>query len=134
MPLLQKLYSTFGSKILIEPLIVDLKHRGVDTSTKTLDLTEGEKAIFRDLIHAHVAVLLSSVHAVSDTPDHAGSCAAELDVILAESGSVEHGIERGDLVDLHGFHFQNLSDFVHSRKCKEIVVLLLSDEKDWNNG
>ena len=114
MPLLQKLYSTFGSKILIEPLIVDLKHRGVDTSAKTLYLTEGEEAIFGDLIHAHVAVLLSSVHAVSDAPDHARSCATELDVILAKSGPVEHSIERGNLVDLHGFHFQNLSDFVHS--------------------
>ena len=79
-------------------------------------------------------MLLSSIHAVSNTSDHARGRATELNVILTKSGPVEHGIERGNLVDLHGFHFQNLSDFVHCRKCQEIVVLLLSDEQDWNNG
>jgi hypothetical protein len=50
-------------------------------------------------------------------------------VVFAYFGSVEHRVEGGNLIDLHGRHFKNLGDLVHGRESKEIVVLLLSDEQ-----
>ncbi len=47
------------------------------------------------------------------TPEQARCGAANLEMILADFGSVEHRVKGGDLVNLHGGHFKNLGDLVH---------------------
>jgi len=64
--------------------------------------------------------------------EEAGSSSADLQVVLAHSGSVEHGVEGGDLIHLHGSHLQNLGSLVHRRQSQKVVVLLLSDEQHGN--
>ncbi len=51
-------------------------------------------------------------------------------MVLANLGSVEHRVEAGDLVNLHGRHLEDLSSLMHGRERQEVVVLLLSDEQD----
>ena len=55
-------------------------------------------------------------------------------MVLANLCSVEHGVEGGDLVDLHGGHLEDLGSLVHGGKREEVIVLLLSDEQDWDDG
>jgi len=74
------------------------------------------------------------LHTVIGTPDHAWSGGAELDVMSADLLSIEHGVERCYLEDLHGLHFQNLGNLVHGGECQEVIVLFLSDEKYWDDG
>ena len=57
-----------------------------------------------------------------------------MQVVLANLCSVEHGVEAGHFVDLHWGHLENLGGLVHGRECQEVVVLLLSDEQDWDAG
>ena len=64
------------------------------------------------------------------TAEHARSGAANLQVVLADLGSVEHGVEGGDFVDLHGGHLEDLGGLVHGREGQEVVVLLLCNEQD----
>ena len=61
--------------------------------------------------------------------DHARSGAAHLQVELAYSAAVEHGVETGYLVDLHGSHVENLGDLVHRRESEVVLVLLLRYEE-----
>ena len=55
-------------------------------------------------------------------------------MVLSDFCSVEHSVERCNLVYLHGCHLQNLGDFIHRRESQEVVVLLLSDEESRYNG
>ena len=57
--------------------------------------------------------------------EHAWGSAADLEMVLADLGSVEHGVEGGDLVDLHVGHFEDLGSLVHGAQRQEVVVLLL---------
>ena len=66
--------------------------------------------------------------------DHAGSSATNLQVVLSNSGTVEHGVKSSDLVHLHGRHLEDLGNLVHRRERQEIVVLLLSDKKRRDAG
>jgi len=68
------------------------------------------------------------------TSEHTRSCTANLQMVLSNFSSVEHCVERCDLVDLHGCHLKNFGNFIHSRECQEVVVLLLSNEKGWNHS
>ena len=68
------------------------------------------------------------------TAEHARSGAANLQVVLADLGSVEHGVESGDFVNLHRGHLEDLGGFVHSRQGQEVVVLLLRNEEHGNNS
>lgn len=66
------------------------------------------------------------------TAEEAGGRAADLEVVLADLGAVEHRVEGSDLVDLHGGHLEDLCNLVHRGQGQEVVVLLLSDEQDRN--
>ena len=68
------------------------------------------------------------------TSEHAWGSSAHLQVILAHLGSVEHGVEGGDLVYLHLGHFEDLGSLVHGWQGQEVVVLLLGDEEDGDYG
>ena len=68
------------------------------------------------------------------TTDHAWSCAAYLEMVLSNSGSIEHSVESSYLIHLHRSHLQHFGDFVHRSEGKEVIVLLLSDEKCWNHS
>ena len=57
-----------------------------------------------------------------------------MDVMSADLLSIEHGVERCNLEDLHGLHFQYLGYLVHSGECQEVIVLFLSNKKDWIDG
>lgn len=63
------------------------------------------------------------------TAEHARGGAADLQVVLANLRSVEHGVERGNLVDLHWGHFEDLRRLVHGGQSQKVVVLLLSNEQ-----
>ena len=78
-------------------------------------------------------MFLSGVHALAYSSDHARCCTAELDVVLTRLSAIEHRVEGSDLVHLHGLHLQDLRHLVHGRQSQEVVVLLLSDEQDWND-
>ena len=68
------------------------------------------------------------------TANHARSGAADLQVVLADLGSVEHRVERGDFVDLHRCHFEHLGHLVHRGECKEVIVLFLRDKQHWDHA
>lgn len=66
--------------------------------------------------------------------EHAWGSSANLQVVFANLGSVEHGVESSHFIDLHWGHFQDLGSFVHGGQSQEVVVLLLGDEKDWDDS
>jgi len=73
--------------------------------------------------------VLHSLDDISRSTEHARGGTAHLQVVLADLGTVEHGVERCDFIHLHGRHVENLGDLVHCREGEEVVVLLLSDEE-----
>ncbi len=66
--------------------------------------------------------------------EHARGCATDLQVVLANLRSVEHSVERGNLIDLHRGHLEDLGDLVHSRQSQEVIVLFLSDKKSGDHA
>ena len=68
------------------------------------------------------------------TSEEARGGATDLQMVLANLCPVEHGVERGDFIDLHGGHLEDLGSLVHSRQSQEVVVLLLGDEKHGDHG
>ena len=113
MPFLQKLDGRFRRKVLIEPLVIHLKHGCVDAGTEALDLGEGEEPVRAHFVHANADVLLGGGDTFANTTDHARCRSAELNVVLAWFRPVEHRVERSDLVYLHRLHLEDLSDLVH---------------------
>lgn len=71
---------------------------------------------------------------LSYTSEHAWSSSAYLQVVLSNSGPVEHSIETGDFVHLHGNHLKNLGHFVHGGQGEEVVVLFLSHHEEGDAG
>ena len=63
-----------------------------------------------------------------------GCGSTDLQVILSDLRPVEHRVEGGDLVHLHRRHLQHLRCLVHGTQRQKVVVLLLSDEQDWNDS
>ena len=55
-------------------------------------------------------------------------------MVFSKLCSIEHGVEGGNLVDLHRLHLEDLSDLVHRRQSQEVVVLLLGNEEHWNDS
>ena len=51
-------------------------------------------------------------------------------MIFSDLCSVEHSVETGHLVNLHGCHLKDLGNLVHCGKSQEVVVLLLSDKQN----
>lgn len=64
------------------------------------------------------------------TAEHARSGSANLQMVLADLGSVEHGVEGSDFINLHWGHLEDLGGLVHGRKGQEVIVLLLCNEQD----
>ena len=82
---------------------------------------------------AYLEPHVNYIYAFTYSSNHAWGGSADLKVVLADSGSVEHREERGDLIDLHWGHLENLGSLVHGRQSQEVVVLLLSKEQYWKN-
>ena len=95
---------TNRSAYLINVFIVDLHHRCIDTCPQALNLTQCEEPVLTGAIHFDIGVVLYRLDHLPGTPQHAGCGAAHLQVILANLCAIEHGIERCDLVNLHGRH------------------------------
>ena len=114
---------------LVDVFVVDLDHRCVDACSEAFNLADSEQTVLAGLIHIDVSMLLDSLDDVSRTSQLARGCSAHLQVILADLGPIEHGVEGGDLVDLHGLHIEDLGDFVHCGESEEVIVLLLRDEQ-----
>ncbi len=57
--------------------------------------------------------ILNSLNNVLGTPEQTRCGATNLEMILADFGSIEHRVKGGDFVNLHGGHFKNLGDLVH---------------------
>ena len=72
---------------------------------------------------------LDSINDLSCSSDHARGSSTDLEVVLSYLGAVKHSVERGNLVNLHGLHVEDLSNLVHGREGEEVVVLFLSDEQ-----
>ena len=47
--------------------------------------------------------------------NHTGSRPAQLYKVLADGGTIEHGVERGDFINPGGYYITNLCDLVHGR-------------------
>ena len=47
------------------------------------------------------------------TTNHTWGRAADLQMVLADSSTVEHRVEACDFVDLHWGHLEDLGSFVH---------------------
>ena len=122
-------WSLSSHTYLINVLVVDLNHGCVDACAQALDLTDCEQAVLAGSVHLNIGMILDGLDDVSGTTELARSGTAYLEVILSDLGSVEHRVERGNLVHLHGLHVQDLSDLVHGGECEEVVVLFLSDEQ-----
>ena len=60
-PVLHELSHGVVSEILVEVLVVNLDHRGVDAGAEALDLLESEKAISTGITFSHVIEILDSL-------------------------------------------------------------------------
>jgi len=114
---------------LIDVFVVNLNHGCVDAGAEALDLAEREEAVLTGAIHLDVRVILNCLNDIAGSSQHARSGAAYLKMILADLGAVEHGVEGGDLVDLHGLHVEDLRDLVHRRESQKVIVLLLCNKQ-----
>jgi hypothetical protein len=63
------------------------------------------------------------------TAKHARRRAADLEVVLADFGSVEHCVEGRNLVHLHRSHLQHFRCLVHRRQSQKVIVLFLGDKE-----
>ena len=70
---------------------------------------------------------------ITYSTDHAWGCPADLQVVLADSSTIEHRVEAGNFVDLHWGHIEDLCSFVHGGQGQKVVVLLLRDEEHGND-
>lgn len=111
-----------------------MNHGCIDACAKAFDLTDSEQAIIAGAVHLDVCEVLDGLNNVTGAAEHARCGAADLEMVLADLGAVEHGIERGDFVDLHGSHVEDLGDLVHGGEGQEVVVLLLRDEEGRDAG
>lgn len=114
---------------LVDVFVVDLDHRCVDACSEAFNLADSEQTVLAGLIHLDVGMIFDCLDDVSRTSQLARCCSTYLQVILADLGPIEHGVEGGDLVDLHRLHIENFGDFVHCGQSKEVIVLLLRDEQ-----
>ena len=65
LPVLHQLGHRVICQILIEVLVIDLDHRGVDAGAKALDLLQREQTILTSLIHVNSIEVLDSLDNVS---------------------------------------------------------------------
>lgn len=59
---------------------------------------------------------------------------ASLDKELAHGRTVVHGVEGGNLVDAHGWHFEDTSDLVHDADGGEAVLALAKVQNRHHGG
>ena len=64
----------------------------------------------------------------------AGSGAAHLQVELSDSFPVEHGVEGGNLIDVHLVDFCDFGYFAHGGDWQEVLILFLCEGQQRNNG
>ena len=104
-------------EVLIEVFVVNLDHRSVGAGSKAFHFLQSEEAVFTSLVHMldsrevfhSLNNVLSLNKVVNDigftyTSEHAGGGATDLKMVLANLGSVEHGVETSHLIHLHGSH------------------------------
>jgi len=93
-------------EVLIEVFVVNLDHGSVGASSEAFDFLQSEETVFTSLVHMlDSREVFHSLYNVLGASEHAGSGATDLKVVLANLGSVEHGVETSYLIHLHGSHF-----------------------------
>lgn len=60
--------------------------------------------------------------------------ATNLKVELAYSFSIEHSVERCDLVDIHLIDFCDFGDLPHSGEGQKVIVLFLCESEERDDG
>ena len=131
----EHLLQQLGCEVLVG-VLADLHHGSVGAGAEALDLLPGEIAVLRtdDAARAWMRRLHTSTSA-SDAAQHAGRRAAHLHVrLLPHRGELEHGVERGDLVDADVGHAQHVRDQAHGRLGQPAVVLLLRPPQQRDDG
>jgi len=116
-------------EVLVYPFVVNLNHRGIDTSAKALNFLQSEQTVLGSFAHLNSSKVLDSLDNFTSASNHAGGSAANLKMVLSDLGTVEHSVETSDFVDLHGSHFEDLCNLVHGRQSQKVVVLFLGNEK-----
>mmetsp|Transcript_18176 Transcript_18176/g.55700 ORF Transcript_18176/g.55700 Transcript_18176/m.55700 type:complete len:254 (+) Transcript_18176:271-1032(+) len=108
-------------------VVVQLDHRRVRARAEALDFSQREHAVWSGRAFQDAEVLLDRLLDVFGTAHHARRRPAQLDEVLAHFLAIEHGVERGDFVDAHGGHVQQLRDAVHRRERQPAPVLSLGE-------
>ena len=109
----QQLNGIFRSEILIDPLAVDLHHGCIGTGSKTLDFLDGVHVVRSGLSIFDTEVFFACGDDIFGPSQLAGCGAADLEMVFAYSLSVEHGVEGGDLIDVHFVDFCYFGHFAH---------------------
>jgi hypothetical protein len=115
-------------------VVRDGDHRRVDAAAHALHLPEREQAIRRGLEFLHAHVVTQRLFDVPRAAKHARGGAAHHDVVLANLGAVEHGVERGHLVHADGRHLEHLRHPVHGLHREVALVRLLRHVEQRDHG
>ena len=106
----EDLFEQRGRQVLVG-VLADLHHGRVGTHAQALDLLPGEIAVGRNVVRVVVDAALAHLHQRLAAAQHAGRGAAHPHVRFAsDRGQLEHGVERGDLVDADVGHVQHVGD------------------------
>lgn len=119
---LEKSNHGLRGQVLVE-IVVDLDHGGVDAGSEALDFNHSEESVFGGLARVDTEVVLDglddlvtsatsqltwslSLSVPRSIKEHGTYGSADLDVKLADWGTVVHGIESSNFVHAHGWHLQ----------------------------
>jgi len=91
-------------EVLVEVFVVNLDHGGVGARSKALHFLKSEETVSTGLAILNVRKVFDSLHDVLSSSEHARSGSTDLEVVLADLSSVEHGVETGYFIHLHGSH------------------------------
>ena len=105
-------------------------HRRVHAAPHALHLAQREHPVGGVFKLFDPEMIAQRLLDVARAAQHAGRRAAHHDVVLPHRHAVEHGVERGHLVDADRRHLQKLGDAVHHLHGEEAVVLLLRDVEE----
>lgn len=131
--MIENLHDGLLGETLVE-IVVDLNHGRVGAGSEALDLEEREHAVRGNFSLSDADVLQYRLFDFLRTTDHAGRGAAELNEEFSHALSVEHGVERRDLVHLHVRDLTNLSDLFHHSQTAKVIVLALSQIQQRNDS
>ena len=93
LPFFKECHCCLWGKVLIEPFIIHLHHRGINTSAEALNFLESKETIRACLAHSDSGKILDGIHALTCSSNHARSCSTKLEMIFSNLSSIKHGVE-----------------------------------------